>query len=79
MNRWQQGLALANAERKQRRSQHIDQILKTAAVSGAITNYQVQKMFRCSQLTAYRYLRALEKEGKLRRTGGHNTPTYKPV
>jgi len=80
MRDWKEGLQKALAAKRQKRDSRLQKILEMAAARGGkTTNRQVRDAFRCSQITAYRYLRALEKQGRLRRVGGHNIPTYELI
>jgi hypothetical protein len=79
IGKWKEHLALAMAKRKERWQDKLDKLLSLAQTQGTITNQQAKKVLRCTKLTAWRYLKILEKQGKIRRTGGHNTPTYELV
>ncbi|MDP2933020.1 MAG: hypothetical protein Q8N81_02720 [bacterium] len=79
LGKWKEHLALALAKRLERKQARLNKLLALAQTQGTITNKQVKKALRCTKLTAWRYLKILEKQGQLRRTGGHNTPTYELV
>lgn len=79
MLNWKQHLAEAMAKRAQRKQTRLDKVLALAQNQPSITNKQVKKLLRCTKLTAWRYLKTLEKQNKLKRTGGHNTPTYEII
>ncbi len=80
MGRWKEHLAEALAGKEKKKQKNILVILELAQRhEGVVKNEQVQKALRCTQLTAYRYLSFLEKQGRLKRIGGHNTPTYRLV
>lgn len=57
----------------ERVSDRSEMILDRVREQGEITNDMVQAMFKVSHTTAWRYLEALEKEGKLQQNGaiGH--------
>lgn len=76
IGKWKEHLAQAMEKRRLRWQQKLDKVLALAQSQGTITNQQVKKTLRCTKLTAWRYLKTLEKQGKIRRTGGHNSPTY---
>jgi len=77
IGKWKEHLALALTKRKERWQKTLDKVLALAQSQDAITNQQTKKLLRCTKLTAWRYLKTLEKQGKIKRTGNHNTPTYK--
>ena len=79
MEQWKTHLAEAAAKKKQKQQDKINQTLALAVRFGAITRPQVQQALRCSEAAALRYLSALEKSGKLRRTGGHHLPRYEVI
>ncbi len=80
MHNWKQHLLEALAKKQQRKQEEQIQVLALAEKhNGSVTNKQVQTALRCTELTAYRYLSSLEKQGKLKRVGGHNTPKYELV
>jgi len=79
LGKWKEHLFLAMAKRKEKWQKKLDKVLTLAQSQGTITNSQVKKLLRCTKLTAWRYLKTLEKQGKIRRVGGHNIPTYELV
>ena len=80
MKNWREGLAKANAKRKANVKQRLERIIEIAKEKGGqITNLETQKAFRCSQHTAYVYLKTLEKQNRLKRTGGHNRAVYELI
>lgn len=79
MANWKNLLVLALAKKQQKKQDKLNKILSLAQAQATITNRQVKKLLRCTQLTAWRYLKLLEKQSKLKRLGNHNTPTYEMV
>ncbi len=80
MLNWKVHLGEALASKQKRKDENGLLILKVAEKHrGEITNLQVQQALHCSQITAYRYLKYLEKQGKLKRTGGHNVSRYEII
>ncbi|MDR3643092.1 MAG: hypothetical protein P4L74_05725 [Candidatus Doudnabacteria bacterium] len=74
--KWKEHLAQALAKKQQVKQEKLLKILALAQKENKITNQQVKKLLRCTGLTAWRYLKLLEKQNLIKRTGGHNTPTY---
>ncbi|MFZ2887172.1 MAG: hypothetical protein WA021_05130 [Minisyncoccia bacterium] len=67
------------AARKERREEAFAKILEHARGKEFITNDMVQKLLRCSNATAVRYLSALVLRGKLWREGKGRGVKYKIV
>ncbi len=61
-----------------RKRAKLEKIMAAASASsqGKITNNDVQKLLRCSDATATRYLSELVKQGRLRRVGPANNAFY---
>lgn len=62
-------LAKARVALQARKRKKLDRIMSQISLTGTITNERVCKLLRVSRATAFRYLDALEKEGKIRQTG----------
>jgi hypothetical protein len=62
-----------------RKQKKLAKILDLAKTKGKITNDEVQKLLRCSDKTAERYLNSLVGEGKLKRVGSTKSTGYTPV
>ncbi len=69
-------LPQALAKRREKKTKKLEQILEYAKVHGRITNDEVQKLIIVSDRTAQRYLKELEKTGKLKAVGRSGRYTH---
>lgn len=69
-------LAKANAKIQERKRKKLDKILAEISKKEKITNREVSKLLRVSNVTAFRYLDILEKEGTIKQTGAGRSVSY---
>ena len=62
-------LKIARAKIQTQKQQKLEKIMKLFDTKEKITNDDVEKLLRCSDATALRYLNELVKQGKIRRVG----------
>lgn len=62
-------LVKARAKVQTQKQKKLDKIMVETEKHGKITNDEVEKLLRCSDATASRYLSALEKQGKIKKVG----------
>ena len=62
-------LKIARAKIQTNKQQKLEKILGLFATKEKITNNDVEKLLRCSDATARRYLNELTKQGKIKRIG----------
>ena len=62
-------LQKANVKRRDNKQKNLDKIMAELEKRGKITNDEVEKLLRCSDATATRYLEELIKQGKIKRVG----------
>ena len=62
-------LQKANVKRRDTKQKNLDKIMTELEKRGKITNDGVEKLLRCSDATATRYLEELIKQGKIKRVG----------
>lgn len=66
-------LQKANAIRRDKKQKNSDMIMAELEKRGEITNDQAEKLLRCSDATATRYLATLVKQGKIKKVGTTGT------
>ena len=62
-------LQKANVKRRDNKQKNLDKIIAELEKRGKITNDEVEKLLRCSDATASRYLLELVKQGKIKKVG----------
>ena len=62
-------LVRARATRQMQKQQKLDKIMTELEKRGTIINNEVEKLLRCSDATATRYLEELIRQGKIKRVG----------
>ena len=62
-------LQKANVKRRDNKQKNLDKIMAELEKRGKITNDEVEKLLRCSDATATRYLEELIKQGKIKKVG----------